>query len=132
MMIRLRTALASAALAVAAGGIAGAMPAAGEGTAATTPYQVCGPRGCAAHATSGTITWGAAGGVSGSTYDRGPGATVVRIVAYRGGSVIGTFSQRVDEGSVPYQRRFASPDQVRVSVCDATTQRCESQTYRPN
>ncbi|MQA85394.1 MAG: hypothetical protein GEV03_12405 [Streptosporangiales bacterium] len=92
---------------------------------------MCGPRGCAAHGTSGAITWGSSGNLRGETHDDGLGGTIARFDAYRDGALLRSFTQRLDEGTRSYTLPIGAADRVKIRVCNASAPTtCNSRTYR--
>ncbi|SMD20328.1 hypothetical protein [Kibdelosporangium aridum] len=115
--------------AVVLAGMAWAAPA--RAAAATTDFEVCGQRGCVAHKTAGTITWGPRGSIVGTATDRGPGASNFKFtITTPSGRLIQTIP--VTEGTKPVSITVADAMSVTVSVCNVPTSfPCVSETYTP-
>jgi hypothetical protein len=115
--------------AVVLAGMAWAAPA--KAAAASTDFEVCGQRGCAAQRAEGTITWGPRGSIRGTATDRGAGASTFKFsITTPAGTVTEGFP--LTEGSKSFSYTVANATSVTVSVCNVpSTLPCASETYRP-
>lgn len=125
----MRKALLGVILALAGAGVATSEAAADSAAPETTQYKVCGPLGCLRHATEGTITWGtltAGGNLKGTSFDKGPGSTVVRFTIAANDVVARVVEQKVDERSISYVIPTGQADKVTIQVCSASMSRAAS------